>query len=102
MIPIWAKSKLALILVAIALVTTTGAVVFRLLVRCDYTDERPVWSPDGKWVVTSTLRACPAGPLLVTNYNVFVTLSAGIAAGSHDPDPVPIFDSEGAAEPPNL
>jgi hypothetical protein len=97
-----AKSKLALILVTIALITTTGVVVFRSFVRCDSTEGARVRSPNGKWVVTSTSRACPAGPLSVTNYDVFVTLRAQPAAGSRVPAPVHIFDSDDAAEPPNL
>lgn len=68
--------------------------------RCDFTSETPIWSPDGKWVVTATTRACPAGPLSVTDYDVFVTLDARKAAGSTFAGPVQIFESGGTAEPP--
>jgi hypothetical protein len=42
---------------------------------CDYLSENPVWSPDAKWALTSSMRACPVGLLDVTNYDVFVDLS---------------------------
>ncbi len=70
--------------------------------ECDYTDDTSVWSPDGKWLATATSRACPAGPLSVTNYGVFVTLRARPASGLAATAPIHIFDSDGAAEPPQV
>jgi hypothetical protein len=95
------NSVVAFVIVTLALIGTVGFVVFRS-VRCDYTSEAPVWSPDGKWVLSSTTRACPAGPLSVTKYDVFVTLNSGPAAVSPVAGSVQIFENHGAAEPPSI
>jgi hypothetical protein len=57
------------IAITLGIFATVGVVAFRLLrhdVRCDESSEIPVWSPDGKWAVTSSTKACFAGPLSVT------------------------------------
>jgi hypothetical protein len=87
--------------VALALIGTVGFVAFRSD-RCGYTSEAPVWSPDGKWVVSSTTRACPAGPLSVTNYDVFVTLNSRTAAVWPGTGAVQIVFESQAAEPPSI
>ena len=98
----WPKiAVMFLVVIAAGVVATVCFVVFRL-VKCDYISETPVPSPDGKWVVTATTRACPCGPLSSTNYDVFVTLSAGPSASPPIAGMARIFENDGAAEPPGV
>jgi hypothetical protein len=83
-----------------------AALIVRLVIfwitKCEDIDDPPVRSPDGKWVVQSTTKACPAGPLSVTNYAVIVTLAATATAASAKARPVRIFESDDSAEPPTI
>jgi len=98
----WPKiAVMFLVVIAAGVVATVCFVVFRL-VKCDYMSETPAPSPDGKWVVTATTRACPCGPLSSTNYDVFVTLSAGASASPPIAGMARIFENDGAAEPPGV
>ena len=78
-----------------------GSVIFRIP-KCQDIDDPSVRSPDGKWVVQSTTKACPAGLLSVTNYDVFVTLAAMPTAASANVGPLRIFECDGCAEPVNM
>jgi hypothetical protein len=99
--PNWSKRIAVTLSAAVIAGLIVSLVIFRLA-RCEYIDEASVQSPDGKWVVKSTTRACPAGPLSVTNYATMVTLSATAAAASANAGPVRIFESDGSSEPPTV
>lgn len=78
-----------------------GLFIFRII-KCEDIDEPSVRSPDGKWDVKSTTKACPAGLLSATNYDVFVTLAATPTAASVEANPVRIFESDGSSRPPTI
>jgi len=72
------------------------------VIKCDEIEEPSIWSPDGRWVVKSMTKACPAGPLSVTNYDVIVTISVSPTASSAKPSPERIFESDGSSSPPTV
>ena len=78
-----------------------GLVIFRI-VKCEDIDEPSVRSPDGKWVVKSTTKACSVGLLSVTNYDVIVTLSPTATSASPKARPVRIFESDHSPKPPTV
>ena len=96
-----ARIALALVCVATVILFATGLVV-RSCIKCDEFVENPIWSPDGKWAVQAKTRACPAGLLLVTLYDVFVTLAPKSSAASGTDAPVLVFENDGSAEPPSI
>ena len=104
----WRKiAVMFLAVITAALMITAGVVatvrfVVSRAAKCDYVDETPVPSPDGKWVVTATTRACPYGLLSCTDYDVFVTLSAGPGAPPPHAGTARIFEEDDAAEPPDI
>lgn len=67
-------------------------------IACELLPETPVQSPDGKWVLTSITRECPAGLLDVTNYDEFVDIKAIPAGSSLTKDPVRVFENDGSSE----
>jgi len=72
------------------------------VVKCEDIEEPALQSPDGKWLVKSILRSCPAGPLSVTNYDVFVILSAQQTISSAKYKPERIFENDGSSDPPGI
>jgi hypothetical protein len=96
------RNSLITVVAIAAIVIATGGFVACSISKCNNFDETSARSPDGKWVATSTVRECPLGLLSCTDYSVFVTLSAGLAALHPIPDPVRILEDDGAAEPPSV
>jgi hypothetical protein len=104
--PNWGK-RIAVTLGSVVIAgLIVGLVIFRIIksedIKCEDIDEPSIRSPDGKWVVNSTTKACPAGPLSVTNYDVMVTLSPTPTAASAKVGPVRIFESDGSSQPPTI
>jgi hypothetical protein len=99
--PNWGK-RIALTLGCVVIAgLLVGFVIFRM-VKCEDIDEPSVRSPDGKWVVESTTRACPVGLLSVTDYSDIVTLSASPTAAWATAASVLIFESDDSAKPPTV
>jgi hypothetical protein len=99
--PNWGKRIAVTLGCVITAGIIVGLIIFRII-KCDYIDEPSVRSPDGKWIVKSTTKVCPAGPLSVTNYDVMVTLSSTPRTASANAGPVRIFESDGSSEPPTI
>ena len=70
-------------------------------VRCEEIIDSPVPSPNGKFVATSTLKACPIGFLSPTNCSVSVALSPK-SRPFYSKNETLIFESTDAAEVPTL
>jgi hypothetical protein len=99
--PNWGKRIAVTLSFVVIAGLIVGLIIFRIT-KCEDIDEPSVRSPDGKWVVQSTTKACPAGLLSVTNCAVFVTLASTPTTASAKTGPVRIFESDGSAEPPTI
>src|SRR5882672_5814465 len=98
--PNWSK-RIAIAVGCMAIVgLIVGLAIFgatKVATKCEDIDEPSVRSPDGRWVAESTIRACPAGPLSVTNYDVIVALATTQTQASAKVDRVQIFENFGSS-----
>jgi hypothetical protein len=99
--PNWGK-RIAVTLGCVVIAALIVSLFISRVIKCDEIEEPSIWSPDGKWVVKSITKACPAGPLSVTNYDVIVTMLASPTASSAKAGPERIFESDGSSNPPTV
>jgi hypothetical protein len=99
--PNWGK-RIAVTLGCVVIAGLIVSLFISRVIKCEDIEEPSIWSPDGKWVVKSITKACPAGPLSVTNYDVIVTMSASLTGSSAKAGPERIFESDGSSNPPTI
>ena len=99
--PNWGK-RIAVTLGCVVIAGLVVSLFISRVIKCEDIEEPSIWSPDGKWVVKSMTKACPAGPLSVTNYDVIVTMLASPTASSAKAGPERIFESDGSSNPPTI